>query len=72
VDKETKRDCKHGQCYEYIGGMSLRDWFAGMALNYSGNLLKASKAYLGDPYTTKDVAVICYEIAAAMIEQRKK
>jgi len=28
---DEKYNPAHGQCYEYIGGMSLRDWFATFA-----------------------------------------
>lgn len=46
----------------YAGGMSLRDWFAGMAL--SGIEDDASSAY--------DRARWCYLMAKAMLEEKEK
>jgi hypothetical protein len=51
-------------------GMSLRDWFAGMAIS---TVLKDWKK--DDDYSDEDhgcVATECYELADAMIEARKK
>jgi hypothetical protein len=59
-------------------GMSLRDWFAGQALN--GSLAsqnpKSFWAFAGNPDETnsdeakKGIAVLCYEIADAMLKAR--
>jgi len=50
--------------YNYVcKGMSLRDWFAGQALE------KASK---GNSKTAQDIAKRAYYIADAMIEARKE
>jgi hypothetical protein len=59
-------------------GMTLRDWFAGQALN--GSLAsqnpKSFWAFAGNPDETnsdkakKGIAVLCYEIADAMLKAR--
>jgi len=46
-------------------GMSLRDWFAGMALSSTTDKEFASMAH-------NDVADWCYCVADAMIEERNK
>ncbi len=52
-------------------GMSLRDWFAGMAL--SGVWAGRESDYFGITQpTTKDVAEASYRLADAMMEARKK
>jgi hypothetical protein len=51
-------------------GMSLRDWFAGMAISTVLEYWQKD-----DQYTDEDlscVATDCYELADAMIEARKK
>jgi hypothetical protein len=47
-------------------GMTLRDWFAGMAL-------QGRATRLGNPHEHRDLlASDCYDIADAMIEARQK
>lgn len=54
-------------------GMSLRDWFAGMALTYVGNL-KMESAREGVPLAENDwsqggIATLAYDIADAMLAE---
>ena len=72
-DSKTLKDaaCKAPQ-----SGMSLRDWLAGMAITYIG-YMKISSARLGIPIEEQDwtqagIATMCYEIAEAMLAERKK
>jgi len=53
--------------YPFQHGMSLRDWFAGHVL--SG--LHANSA-VNNEVTTEEVAVACYSMADAMLEERTK
>lgn len=48
-------------------GMSLRDWFAGMALQ--GGI--SGCAARGEPISYKNMAALAYEMADAMIEERE-
>jgi hypothetical protein len=53
-------------CYGSFGGMTLRDWFAGMALQG-----KATR--LSNPHEHRDIlAADCYDIADAMLAARKE
>jgi len=60
------------------GGMSLRDWFAGMAIRHVGDNLRecAKAARKGDrpwaEWTEQQVAAACYGLSDAMIAQREK
>lgn len=49
-------------------GMTLRDWFAGQALNFVG----AKLAETPEVFSLKNVAEAAYNIADDMIEQRSK
>ena len=56
--------------FHWQDGMSLRDWFAGMAIS---TVLKDWKK--DDDYSDEDhgcVATECYELADSMLEARKK
>lgn len=58
-------------------GMTLRDWFAGMALQgmiaSDENMREATeKAIYSNTSPTKYIATMMYEIADAMLEARKK
>ena len=48
------------------GGMSLRDWFAGMAL--AGSMADSEAVFENG----KAIASFCYRVADAMIEEREK
>ncbi len=53
----------------FEAGMTLRDWFAGMALQ---GILSRGRATIGEMLTeTPNVADAAYELADAMIEARK-
>lgn len=49
-------------------GMSLRDWFAGMAM---GSVIQTS-VRLGIAKTDEDISSYCYGLADAMIREREK
>ena len=55
----------YGENYRYPTGMSLRDWFAGMAL-------QPIIASLTSPVPTEKVSEKAYEIADAMLKEREK
>jgi len=51
-----------------IGGMSLRDWFAGMAVQaYSTQICKET-----GEWTVDMIAASCYRLADAMLKEREK
>lgn len=61
--------------WEGHGGLSKRDWFAGMALSGSIELgsVMYSKGPMGDNDSIKaDIATTAYEIADAMLEERAR
>ena len=65
-----------GEHFLGADGMSLRDWFAGMAITYVGNL-KIESAREGVPLAENDwsqagIATLAYDIADAMIAAREK
>lgn len=72
------RDCIEGNIgtkeYYILGGMSLRDWFAGQALI---GLLACKGHYIqtqhtcNDGYVPTEVNKMCYEYADAMLAQRE-
>ena len=53
-------------------GMSLRDWFAGQALEHLSQPILAAMAGGTRPPTRGEVAHLCYEIADAMLAERSK
>ncbi len=55
-------------CQACASGMSLRDWFAGMALS-SGKTLWGK---IGEIYDEQRIAFEMYSIADAMIKEREK
>ena len=57
-----------GSLYNTERGMTLRDWFAGQALN--GWLSTFGEDDI--PTGTKALAIFAYEIADAMLEEREK
>lgn len=57
---------QHGQPV-WSNGMSLRDWFAGMALQ---GLVSESNLHNDEAYT--DVALDAYKLADAMLRQREQ
>lgn len=80
--------CCPGTCTEETGhpggesnshmGMTLRDWFAGMAITGSLNLITeaAKKDALSEDFDKNDlsgeIAKSCYSIADKLIERRKE
>ena len=58
------------------GGMSLRQWYAGMALQGFCSTVILSHpedmAPQDKPYTPDEIAELCFEYADAMIAQRDK
>ena len=57
-------------------GMSLRDWFAGMAIGYVGTL-KIESARTGVPllendWSQKGIATLAFDIADAMLAERDR
>jgi len=56
-----------------IFGMTLRDWFAGMALqaHLNENFLSRDKDG-GAPWDNEDIAIMCYMTADAMLKEREK
>jgi hypothetical protein len=77
-DSITFDDGRTSHQWPACAGMTLRDWFAGQALN--GSLAsqnpKSFWAFAGNPDETnsdkakKGIAVLCYEIADAMLKAR--
>jgi len=75
---DTDRGREEARGWMQDSGMTLRDWFAGQALN--GSLAsqnpKSFWAFAGNPDETnsdkakKGIAVLCYEIADAMLKAR--
>ena len=60
-----------------IGGMSLRDWFAGMAMNAlisdAGTNLRIMAKFVDSSFPMSDaVALQAFHIADAMITEREK
>jgi hypothetical protein len=61
--------------FEPIGGMTLRDWFAGQAavgLLASPNALSADDGTIPRERTMNMVAVAAYELADGMLAERSK
>lgn len=52
--------------FDLIGGMSIRDWFAGQALVALPNI------GCGADLTVDEIPVACYQIADAMLAERAK
>lgn len=59
----------HGECYEYIGGMSLLDWLAGKALE---GLLSARWRSTMDDSSIIELSSTSYKIAHAMLKEKEK
>lgn len=56
---------------QFMPGMSLRDWFAGMALQ--GFLAHPSDGYMGDDYDWyTEIPKTAYKYADAMLAEREK
>jgi len=62
------RSC--GQCGSDVEGMSLRDWFSGMALQ--GLCLNSSEMDLSQTKAPEALAIISFRIADAMIREGEK
>lgn len=62
----------HGWAHDPQPGMSLRDWFAGMALQGQLSVVELHKAVASDALTSHEVAGSCYEYADAMIAARER
>jgi len=64
----------HGK--RLASGMTLRDWFAGMAMQgiYACpvQLYRADGTPMPDPLTSADIAKMAYEEADAMLAEREK
>ena len=70
INEEAAFPVPIGQADERKRGMSLRDWFAGMAM--PGLMEPDDMAYLeGTPRRLAKVALVAYQIADAMIEARE-
>jgi hypothetical protein len=55
------------------GGMTLRDYFAGQAIEAARHEVAAEATmYLQDDWTSDDIAAKAYEIADAMLDERGK
>ena len=63
---QVQQQCLQGGQSEYIGGMSLRDYFAGQALT---GLLAANTQ---ERYDEEWMAVSAYSISDAMLAEREK
>jgi len=70
-----------GQMYEPMeaaGGMTLRDWFAGQALEScydaapSGPFAWIARLWHGPDLSSEDIAQACYEQADAMLKERDR
>jgi hypothetical protein len=54
--------------YDYYSGLSIRDWFAGMALSF----LADPNVSLGTVKACVDSAQVAYWVADAMLDERSK
>ena len=57
---------------QWSEGMSLRDYFASQALNYMGMIQEISMRRHGEEVKPKDIAIMCYELADAMLKAREE
>ena len=59
-------------CAEHAPGLSIRDWFAGMALQGQLSCPETIVALSKGGFTAVEVAASCYEWADSMLAARKE